>query len=79
MKLPLGTFTPRLSAFALQLIDGAFDHRPIGKEGLHKPSHLIEELKEGVAKAAESLSGGFGLYAHNANSIQLRTKKSRKK
>jgi hypothetical protein len=79
MKLPLSTLTPWLSAFALQLIDRAFDHRPIGEEGFNKPPHLVEELNQGVAKAAEFLLCGFALYAHNDSSIQIRTKKSRKK
>jgi len=53
VKLSLGTFTPWLSAFALQFIDRPFDDRPIGKEGLNKPSHLIEELNQGAAKTRE--------------------------
>src|SRR5512137_2283560 len=50
MKLPLGTFTPWLSAFALQFIDRPFDHRPIGEEGFHQRPHLLQELNQGVTK-----------------------------
>jgi hypothetical protein len=71
VKLPLRTFTPWLSTFALQLINGAFDHRPIGEEGFYKRSHFVQELNQGVAKAAEFFSGGFILYSHNVNSIQI--------
>jgi hypothetical protein len=64
MELPPSTFTPWLSTSALQLIDCAFDHRPIGKEGFHEPLDLVGQMKKGLSKPTNLLSVCFPLYAH---------------
>jgi hypothetical protein len=64
MQLPPSTPTSRLSTSATKLIDRAFDHRPIGKEGLNEPLHLVDELNKGLAEPAEFLSVCSMLYAH---------------
>jgi hypothetical protein len=64
MELPPSTFTPRLSTPALQFIDGAFDHGPMGKEGFHEPLDLAGQMKKGLPKPTNLLSVCFPLYAH---------------
>jgi hypothetical protein len=64
MQLPPSTFTPRLSTSALQFIDCAFNHWPIGKEGFHEPLDLAGQMKKGLSKPTHLLSVCFHLYAH---------------
>jgi hypothetical protein len=64
MELPPSTFTPRLSTSALQFINCAFDHGPIGKEGFHEPLDLAGQMKKGLPKPTLLLSACFLLYAH---------------
>jgi hypothetical protein len=64
MELTLSTFTPRLSTSALQFIDCAFNHWPIGKEGFHEPLDLAGQMKKRLSKPTNLLSVCFPLYAH---------------
>jgi hypothetical protein len=64
MKLPPSTFTAWLPTAALQFIDCAFDHWPIGKEGFYEPLDLRGQLKKGLPKPTNLLSVCFLLYAH---------------
>jgi hypothetical protein len=79
MKLTLSTLAPGFAAFALELIDRPFEHRPIRKERFHQPLHLVDELKKGLPKPTEFLSGCLTLYAHKYNSIQILKQNTRKK
>jgi len=65
MELSPSTFTSRLSTSALQLIDRAFDHWPIGKQSFHKSLDLAGQAKKRLPKLTEFLSVRSILYAHN--------------
>jgi hypothetical protein len=79
MKLTLSTLAPGFAAFALELIDRPFDHRPIRKKGFDKPLHLLYDLEKGVPKPTEFFSCCLALYAHCYNNIQILMQNSRKK
>ena len=79
VELALSALAPRLSTFSLELIDGAFQYRPIGKERVNKPFHLVYELKKGLSQATEIFFRGVILYAHYCYRIQILGQKVKKK
>jgi hypothetical protein len=64
VELALSALAAWLSTFSLELIDAAFQDRPIGKKGLDKPFHLVGELKKGLSKATEFFFCSVILHAH---------------
>ena len=55
MQLTLCALAARLSTFAFELIDRAFDYGLIGEEGLNKLPNLISELNKGKPEAAKGV------------------------
>jgi hypothetical protein len=64
VELTLSALAAWLSTFSPKLIDAAFQYRPIRKERVDKPLHLVYELKKGLSKATEFFFCGVRLYAH---------------
>ena len=79
VKLTLSALAAGLSTFSLELIDAAFQYRPIREEGVDKPLHLVYELKKGLSKATEFFSCGVILNAHYYYRIQILGQKVNKK
>jgi len=78
MQLPPSTFTSRLSASALQLIDRPLDHRPVGKERFHKSPDLAGQMKKTSPKLTELFSIPSILYAHMLIAYRYSTKDQEK-
>lgn len=79
VELSLSALAAWLSTFSPKLIDGAFQYRPIGKEGVDKPFHLVYELEKGLSKATELFFCDVILYDHYYYRIQILGQKVKKK